>query len=95
MTTPERSAVVVFPVMLHARPAALLAREVTEHGAVVTIDGANAASILDLMRLGVIAGQSVRVVAKGPDAAQALEAVVAVIGAGLGPAPGARRHGTV
>jgi phosphoenolpyruvate---glycerone phosphotransferase subunit DhaM len=95
VTAPEHSAVVVFPVMLHARPAALIAREVAEHDAVVTIDGAKAASILDLMKLGVIAGQSVRVVAKGTDAAQALDAVVKTIDAGLGPAPGARRHGTV
>lgn len=90
-----RSAVVVLPVVLHARPAALVARTVEAHQAVVTVDGVNAASVLALMRLGADAGQPVRVEATGRDAAEALDAVVRVIAVGLGPAPAAERHGTL
>lgn len=83
-TGPETaSASVVLPVMLHARPAALLAREVGDRSAVVTIDGADAASVLDLMRLGAMPGQRLEVVGRGPGAAEAVEAVVAIIAHGL------------
>lgn len=95
MTTPRHEALVVLPVLLHARPAALVAREVAAHQASVTIDGVDAASVLELMRLGAVPGQTVRVVASGPAAAQALDAVVRLVGTGLGPAPTAGRHGLV
>ena len=74
---------VVLPVMLHARPAALIAREVTDRGARVTIDGADAASVLDLMRLGAMPGQRLEVVGLGPGAAEAVEAVIGIIANGL------------
>lgn len=103
----RRTATVVLPVALHARPAALLAREVAGHDAGVRIDDADAASVLDLLRLGARAGRRVRVEATGPDADEALEAVLqlvegGLVGRDLGPeahsdasleAP-AERHGT-
>ena len=74
---------VVLPVMLHARPAAVLAREAGAHRAALTVNGADAASVLSLMRLGAVAGQELQVVATGHGAGEALAAMVAAI-AGLG-----------
>ena len=81
--TETASASVVLPVMLHARPAALIAREVGDRSATVTIDGADAASVLDLMRLGAMPGQRLEVVGRGPDATEAVAAVVRIIDQGL------------
>lgn len=89
------AAVVVLPVVLHARPAALVARTVEAYRSTVTLDGADAASVLALMRLGAEAGQAVRVEVSGDDAAEALDAVVGILGGELGPAPAAERHGTL
>lgn len=89
------AAVVVLPVVLHARPAALIARTVEAHRWAVTVDGVDAASVLALMRLGADAGQSVRVEATGDDAQAALDAVVRLVADGLGPAPSDRRHGSL
>ena len=79
----EASAFVVLPVMLHARPAALIAREVGGCAAAVTVEGADAASVLDLMRLGAMPGQRLEVVGRGPGAADAVAGVVQVIAHGL------------
>lgn len=81
--TETASASVVLPVMLHARPAALIAREVNVRSAAVTVDGADAASVLDLMRLGAMPGQRLEVVGRGPGAAEAVDAVVGIIASGL------------
>lgn len=74
------------PLGLHARPAALVARTVVDTGVDVTIDGADGASVLALMTLGVVGGQSVRVAAAGPGARAAVETVAAVIAEGFGEA---------
>ena len=81
--TETASARVVLPVLLHARPAARLAREVDARSAEVTIDGVDAASVLALMRLGAVPGDRLEVVARGPGAAAAVEAVVRMITEGL------------
>ncbi|APU13502.1 MULTISPECIES: dihydroxyacetone kinase phosphoryl donor subunit DhaM [Actinoalloteichus] len=64
---------------LHARPAALLARRVAGLDARVTVQYgerlADAASVLALMGLGAGGGSTVRVLAVGPDAAEALRRV--------------------
>lgn len=73
------SALIADPVGLHARPAALIARVAGGFDAEVSIDGADAGSVLELMALGVTQGQRVEVRASGAEAAQALEAVVAAI----------------
>lgn len=72
------------PLGLHARPAAVLARLVGGFEAVVTVDGVNAASVLELMKLGVVGGQTVTVAASGPQARAALDALVAAVEEGFG-----------
>ncbi|MBI9116254.1 dihydroxyacetone kinase phosphoryl donor subunit DhaM [Sanguibacter suaedae] len=75
------------PLGLHARPAAVLARSVAAFDARVAIDGANAASVLELMKLGVVGGHEVEIRAEGPQAEEALDMVVAAIEGGFGEAP--------
>jgi len=72
------------PLGLHARPAAVLARMVAGFDAAVTVDGVNAASVLELMKLGAVGGQSVTVRSTGPEGRAALDAVVAAIEGGFG-----------
>lgn len=64
---------------LHARPAAALVRTVAGFDAAVTVDGANAASLLALLSRGLRHGAEVVVRADGPDAAAAVAAVVALL----------------
>jgi PTS hybrid protein len=77
----QRTARVVVrdPLGLHARPAAVLARTVAELGVPVTVDGADAASLLQLMTLGVRGGAEVEVAARGPRAGEAVRTVVALL----------------
>ena len=67
---------------LHARPAALLARTVSDVDASVTVGfagkQADARSVLALMALGARGGDTIRVAAAGPDAAEALRRVEAL-----------------
>lgn len=72
------------PLGLHARPAAVLARLVGGFEAVVTVDGVNASSVLELMKLGATGGQSVTVTASGPQARAALDSLVAAVEGGFG-----------
>jgi len=65
------------PLGLHARPAAVVARTAASFDAQVTVNGVNAASVLELMRLGATGGQELAVEARGAQARQALDAVVA------------------
>ncbi|QPK81967.1 PTS-dependent dihydroxyacetone kinase phosphotransferase subunit DhaM [Schaalia sp. ZJ405] len=84
-TQPEASgaitadAVVADPVGLHARPAALLARQAAGFDAEITVNGADAASVLEVMALGVKQGETVHLVATGPDAAEAIVALVELL----------------
>jgi len=80
------TAVLRNPLGLHARPAAQLARTAASFDAAVTIDGVDAASVLELIGLGAIGGQKLAVSATGPQARAALVAVVAEIEAGFGEA---------
>lgn len=73
------TATVADPVGLHARPAAALARVASRFNAEVTIKDADATSVLELMALGVSQGQDVTVVAEGPEAIEALAAVIATL----------------
>lgn len=69
---------------LHARPAALLARSMAGFDASVQVDGVNAASVLELMRLGATQGRELTVSATGPQARVALDAFAAAIEEGFG-----------
>ncbi len=72
------------PLGLHARPAAMLARMVAGFDAAVTVDGVNAASVLELMKLGATGGQELTVRASGAEGRAALDAVVEAIEGGFG-----------
>jgi phosphoenolpyruvate---glycerone phosphotransferase subunit DhaM len=72
------------PLGLHARPAAVLARLIAGYDASVTIDGVNGASVLELMKLGATGGQELAVTADGPQAHEALDAVVGAVEGGFG-----------
>ncbi|WP_255372057.1 dihydroxyacetone kinase phosphoryl donor subunit DhaM [Cellulosimicrobium sp. CUA-896] len=72
------------PLGLHARPAAVLARMIAGFEASVRIDGVNGASVLELMKLGATQGQELTVTADGPQAREALDAVVAAVEDGFG-----------
>lgn len=74
------------PLGLHARPAAVLARLVGGFEAAVTVDGVDAASVLELMKLGATGGQTVTVTASGPQARAAIDAVAAAVEGGFGEA---------
>ncbi|WP_307868756.1 dihydroxyacetone kinase phosphoryl donor subunit DhaM [Cellulosimicrobium cellulans] len=72
------------PLGLHARPAAVLARLVAGFDASVVIDGVNGASVLELMKLGATGGQELTVTGEGPQAADAVAAVVDAVEGGFG-----------
>ena len=69
---------------LHTRPAAALIRTVGAFDARVTLDGVDARSLLRIIALGRTRGATVRIVADGPDARAAVDAVVALAATGFG-----------
>jgi len=83
----ERTVEVVPAAGLHARPASSLVQTVNTFDATVEIgratDGADelvsANSMLAVTGLNVTQGESVRLVAEGPDAAAALDAVATIL----------------
>ena len=81
----ERTVTVVPEAGLHARPASKLVQAVNRFDADVSIGRADddtvvrADSMLSVSGLNVAHGESVRVVAEGPDAADALEAVCGLL----------------
>lgn len=77
---------VVLPADLHARPAGQVTRVAAASGARVWLtaglrDEVDARSVLAVMSLGAVAGDTVRVRAEGPGAAAAVTAVVALLAA--------------
>jgi phosphocarrier protein HPr len=70
---------------LHARPAGALAVAAARFAAAVSVTiGArtvDAKSVLAVMGLGATAGQRVTVSADGPDAEEAVQALIAILGA--------------
>lgn len=69
---------------LHARPAAQLARKMSELDARVWVNGVDAASVLALMGLGLTGGAEIQVEASGPQAAEAIAVLEADVEAGFG-----------
>ena len=61
---------------LHARPAAIVARTVAGFDAHVRLGGVDAASVLELMALGVARGTDLMLEGRGPQAQQAVDTVV-------------------
>lgn len=76
----ETSVVLADPEGLHARPAAALVRLAARFDARVTVDGADATSLLRVIALGLRHGARVVVRAEGPDAAEAADAVAELLG---------------
>ncbi|MCA8273017.1 phosphoenolpyruvate--protein phosphotransferase [Burkholderia sp. AU30280] len=76
------------PAGLHARPAAVLAREARSFSAHIVLScgtlGADAKSAVEVMALATRQGDPVRLSARGPDAAQALDRLVGVLRDGCG-----------
>ena len=64
---------------LDARPAATIARLVSDHQAAVLINGIDAGSVLGLMRAHLAQGQTVTVTVEGPDGQDTLEQVCAIL----------------
>lgn len=79
-----RTVTVRNPLGLHARPAAVLARTVAGFDAALVVDGVDGASVLELMKLGATGGHELTLTASGPQAGQALDAVVGVVEGGFG-----------
>ncbi len=69
---------------LHARPAAQLARKMSELDARVWVNGVDAASVLALMGLGLTGGAEIQVEASGPQAEEAMAVLEADVEAGFG-----------
>jgi phosphocarrier protein len=84
----ERDGLIVNPLGLHARPAAQLVRLAAGFRSEVRLekDGleVNAKSIMGVMMLAAECGSTVRVRADGPDEADAVAAIVALIAEGFG-----------
>ena len=86
-TTVEEQVTVASKVGLHARPAAAVVKAANELSTVVRIgkDGraVDARSMLSLLSLGAEHGDTVTVSAEGPDAAEAVAAMVALLASNL------------
>ncbi|WP_318241513.1 dihydroxyacetone kinase phosphoryl donor subunit DhaM [Cellulomonas avistercoris] len=78
------TAVLRNPLGLHARPAALIVRMLAPFDAKVQVDGVNAASVLDLMKLGAVRGDVLTITAQGPQAGEAVERLLVDVAAGFG-----------
>ena len=68
---------------LHARPAGALAVAAGRFAAVISVRAgshtADAKSVLGVMALGATSGQHLTVVASGPDAREAVDALIAIL----------------
>ena len=69
---------------MHARPAAKIAGALSGMDAEVTVNGADGASMTELMMLGAGRGTVLHVEASGPDAAKAVDYVGGLITSGFG-----------
>jgi len=69
---------------LHARPAAEFVRLASAFDARVTVNGVDAKSLLRIMSLGLGKGKEVALVATGPDARAAVDALIALVDSGFG-----------
>lgn len=80
----ERSATLVNPSGLHARPAAEFVKHASTFDASIQINGVDAKSLLRIMGLGLAQGSTVSIVATGSDANAAVDALVSLVESGFG-----------
>lgn len=78
------TAEVVNPQGLHARPAAQVAQLAAEFDAAITLGGQDATSVLSIMGMGLARGATVAIAADGPQAQEAVDALVAAFADGFG-----------
>jgi len=82
---PESSESITLSGDLHARPAGAVAVAAGRFAAAVSVTAGartvDAKSVLGIMGLGATSGQQVTVSAEGPDAAEAVAALIAILGA--------------
>ena len=75
------------PVGLHARPATFFIQKANEFHCGVWVEKddrrINAKSLLGVLSLGIVKGTTVNILADGPDEAEAVEALAALIDSGL------------
>jgi phosphotransferase system HPr (HPr) family protein len=68
---------------LHARPAGALSVAAAQFSSAVSLtvgaSSADAKSVLGVMGLGATSGQDIRVTAEGPDAQEAVAAIIAIL----------------
>lgn len=79
----ERSVVLINEMGLHARPAAQVATRANEFECELTINDADASSVLSLLALNLAKGSTARVRGSGPDAITAVDTIVAMIESGF------------
>lgn len=88
---PERRLVVIDPAGLHARPAARFVQVASRFGSTVTIRlgerTADAKSLIAVLGLTIRPGAEIHLGATGPDAEEALEALLRELGPYLSSAP--------
>jgi PTS hybrid protein len=80
----ERSATLVNPSGLHARPAAEFVKHASKFSSTIQINGVDAKSLLRIMGLGLAQGSTVSILATGPDAAEAVDALISLVDSGFG-----------
>ncbi|NQX10621.1 PTS-dependent dihydroxyacetone kinase phosphotransferase subunit DhaM [Microbacteriaceae bacterium VKM Ac-2855] len=83
---PSRTVRLINPNGLHARPAADFVTLASTFAARVNANGKDATSLLGVMSLGLLKGDSVTISASGADAQQAVEALAALVESGFGEA---------
>jgi phosphotransferase system HPr (HPr) family protein len=69
---------------LHARPASEFVKEASKHDAKVTVNGVDAKSLLGIMAMGATKGTELSLVAEGPEAAAAVNGLVALVESNFG-----------
>ncbi|NNC10436.1 PTS-dependent dihydroxyacetone kinase phosphotransferase subunit DhaM [Planctomonas sp. JC2975] len=80
----SRSATLINPDGLHARPAAEFVKLATSLGGKVTVNGKDARSLLGILSLGLSQGSSVEIATDDPAATDAVDALVALVESGFG-----------
>ena len=76
---------------LHARPASDFVKEAKQYESKITVrrlsddgEGVNAKSIIRLLSIGVAKGTAIEIAAEGPDEAEAVDALIALVDSGMG-----------
>lgn len=80
----SRTVTVVNEVGLHARPAALFVQKAGEFDAELTVNGADAGSLLEVMSLGARKDTELRLAGTGPQAREGVNALAELVASGFG-----------